>query len=167
MDVYNTCDALLNELSLFANTIAEFGPPINDNRLELFEDEISFTLPLDFKYVLKKYNGISIMGTGILGLDKSLRRSSLNEVYQFEHFETAHPMPVHFLPFSPDGRGNHYCLNLMQVNDGICPVVFWQWDYNYSTVNEVEQCYSNFTDWIKEVMIEWTLEDHNYDGTSK
>jgi hypothetical protein len=34
-------------------------------------------------------------------------------------------------------------------------------------MNEVETCNQSFTEWIDEVMIEWTLEEYNYDGTEK
>ena len=49
----------------------------------------------------------------------------------------------------------------------ICPIVFWQWDYLYEDIKEVETCNSSFLDWIQEVVIDWTLEDYNYDGSEK
>ncbi|WP_312186883.1 hypothetical protein [Sphingobacterium sp.] len=35
--------------------------------------------------------------------------------------------------------------------------------YDYSSIEDVEQRNDNFLSWIEEVMIEWNLEDHNYD----
>jgi cell wall assembly regulator SMI1 len=76
-------------------------------------------------------------------------------------------MPHHFLPFSNDGRGNHYCLDLSRLTGQSCPVVFWQWNYDYASLEEVEACNDNFVSWVKEVMIDWTLEMYNYDGSKK
>ncbi|SDE11866.1 SMI1-KNR4 cell-wall [Mucilaginibacter pineti] len=161
------CDTVLDELLLFADDIISFGPRITDNRLELFEKLLGFEFPFDFKYIMKKHNGISLMGTGICGLDNELLLgSSLDEMYKFEHFEVYNKMPLEFFPFSPDGFGNHYCFDLSKLSDGTCPVVFWQHDIIYNN-DEVEVCYLNLTAWIKEVMIDWTLDDTNYDGTSK
>jgi hypothetical protein len=71
------------------------------------------------------------------------------------------------LPFSPDGAGNHYCLNLSKLQNGLAPVVFWQHDAQYNNEDELETCNPNFYEWVKEVMIDWTCEDTNYDGSDK
>jgi len=161
------CDLLLTELYKFDRGILSLGPPIDDERLELFEKQIGFYLSLDFKYIYQKHNRIVLTGTEIYGLDKSLRGTSLDEVYRYEHFDVYNKMPTEFLPFSADGRGNHYCLNLSKLKEGVCPVVFWQYDFNYESIEDVEQCNNTFVSWIKEVMIQWTLEDYNYDGSEK
>jgi len=167
-DIVKACDLLLLELYKFDDSMTSLGPQINDNRMEVFEENIGFKLPLDFKYIIKKHNGISLSGTEIYGLDDALRGSSLDEVYQYERsMEIYNPMPREFLPFSPDGRGNHYCLNLSKLLGDICPVVFWQHDLIYNNVEEVEECNGSLMSWIQEVMIDWTLEDYDYDGTEK
>ncbi|MEO3405729.1 SMI1/KNR4 family protein [Mucilaginibacter sp. CAU 1740] len=157
----------MKELLLFSKNILYLGAEIEDDRLNLLEKEVGFQLPLDFKYLLTKHNGISLMGTGIYGLDKTLLGSSLDEIYRFEHFETENNMPPSLFPFSPDGFGNHYCFDLSEIKNGVCPVVFWQHDFIYSDKSELEVCNPDLVSWIKEVMIEWTLEDTNYDGSDK
>jgi hypothetical protein len=166
-DIFDQCDAILTELSLFSDELLYMGTAICDDRLELLEKQTGFLLPFDFKYIVKKHNGISLDGNEIYGIDKELRGTSLDELYMFEHFEVGNKMPVEFFPFSPDGYGNHYCLNLSNLNLGQCPVVFWQHDYIYENKDEVEECNASFVEWIKEVLINWTLENYNYDGTSK
>lgn len=167
-DIFNECDWVINELDKFNKSIVSLGPAINDKRLEIFEKDIAFEFSLDFKYIIKRHNRIVLAGTEIYGLDKKLRGTSLDEVYQYEHKEEVYnAMPNEFLPFSPDGRGNHYCLNLSKLINGICPVVFWQHDFIYKNIEEVEECNDTFVSWIKEVMIEGTLEDYNYDGSEK
>jgi len=161
------CDKLLAELSKFSQDMLYLGESINDKRLELFEKQIGFELPFDFKYIITKHNGFSLDGTEVYGIDKKLRGSSLDEVYNSEHVDADNKMPVGFLPFSPDGYGNHYCLDLLASNEGVCSIVFWQHDCDYESNYEVERCNDSFINWIKEVMIEWTLEDYNYDGSEK
>ncbi|HAK28400.1 MAG TPA: hypothetical protein DCO90_04035 [Sphingobacterium sp.] len=151
----------------FSDDIINFGNPIKDNRLEMLEDALDYKLPIDFKYVLKKHNGITLIGTEIYGFDAAFRGNSLEKIYEFEHNIADNKMSREFLPFSPDGRGNHYCLNLTKIIDGVCPIVFWQWDYDYPRIKDVEECNGSFLSWIEEVMLEWNLENYNYDGTSK
>ena len=166
-DIFNECDWVINELNKFNKSIVSLGLPITDNRLEIFENQIGFAFPSDFKYILKKHNRISLSGTEIYGIDEKFKGSSLVDIYKYEHFSVEHKMPKEFLPFSPDGRGNHYCIDLSKLKNGLCPVLFWQWDFHYSNNDEIEYCNDNFIYWIKEVMIEWTLEDYNYDGSEK
>lgn len=165
-DIIEKCEFLIEELSKFADDLLYLGPPILDDRLEIFEKKIGFFLPFDFKYLLTKHNGISLNGTEIYGIDVALRGSSLDALYEWEHYEAGNPMPEIFFPFSPDGFGNHYCLDLSKLSDGLCPIVFWQHDCDH-TLYEVELCNNSFSDWIKEVMIACTLEEYNYDGTEK
>ncbi len=114
--IFQECDLLLTELYKFDESIISLGPPIGDERLELFEKEIGFNLPLDFKYIFKKHNRIVLAGTEIYGLAKELRGTSLDIIYKYEHSKEVHnAMPNEFLPFSPDGRGNHYCINLSKL----------------------------------------------------
>jgi cell wall assembly regulator SMI1 len=143
------------------------GPAITDDRLEVFEKRIGFALPVDFKYIFGQHNGLSLEGTEVYCLDKELRGSSLDNVCYYEHFEVYNPMPTNFVPFSPDGRGNHYCLELSTNSAETCPVVFWQHDFEYDAIEDVERCNTSFVDWINDVMISWKLEDFNYDGTEK
>ena len=163
----SNCERIVSELYKFSEEILELGKPISDDRLEIFEKSIGFNLPYDYKYILKKHNGFSLFGTLVYGLDESLRGSSLDIVNNFEHTKVSNKMPPFFVPFSPDGRGNHYCFNLSRLMNGLCPIVFWQWDYFYGSIEDVETCNDNFLDWVQEIVIDWTLEDYNYDGSRK
>jgi len=165
--IISNCDEILNQLYKFSEDILSLGNPIADNRIEELELEIGFALPLDYKYIMAKHNYLSLGGTEVLGIGKELGNQSINSLYLFEHEEVGNPMFREFLPFSPDGYGNHYCLDLSKMESHICPVIFWQHDCSYTDKKDVEICNTNFTEWIKEVMIEWTLEDTNYDGSDK
>ncbi|WP_162428204.1 SMI1/KNR4 family protein [Pontibacter pudoricolor] len=157
-------EMILKELYSFSNKILFLGNKITDKRLELFEKKISFDLPLEFKLVLKRHNGFSLAGTAVVGIGEEFKEASLDKLYDFEHLEVGNKMPREFLPFSPDGRGNHYCLDLSKNNGNTCPVVFWQWDYDYKNKDEIETSNLSFLDWVREVMIEWTLDVYDYEG---
>lgn len=157
-NIETKCENIIAKLKTFPEEELYLGPPIVDNRLELLELEVRFTLPEDFKYMLKRHNGISVVGTEVLRVENTDIRGALNDLYKFEHFVVDHKMPPEYFPFSPDGYGNYYCLNLAKVQGGICPVAFWQWDYEYSNISEVEECNVNFLDWIEEVLIGWGKE---------
>lgn len=158
---------IFNELYKFSPEFIFLGDEIKDNRLEKFEEKIDYKLPDDFKKTLKKHNGISLFGTKIYGLDEMFRELSIDKVYDFEHNVVSNKMFKSLIPFSSDGRGNHYCLNLVDKNANEYNIVFWQSDCFYETVKDIEVCNDNFTDWVEEVMIEWNLEMFNYDGTEK
>jgi len=72
----------------------------------------------------------------------------------------------YLVPFSPDGGGNHYCFDTRTINENSCNVVFWQHDYPYSEDDPPEVTNTSFTEWMKEVVIDWTLEDYDYDGNT-
>jgi hypothetical protein len=164
----NTLEHVVSEFNKFSSELIDLGSSIEDNRVELFEKNNSLLLPIDFKKIIKMYNGFSLSGTQVYGIGEEFRGSSLEAVYNFEHFAVNNQMSKHFVPFSPDGRGNHYCLDLSRLlSDNSCPIVFWQSSFIYNSLNEVETCNDNFIEWVQEVMIDWTLEDYNYDGSEK
>lgn len=151
----------------FSDSILTLGNPILDNRIEEFENIIGYKLPKDFKWFIEKNNGFSLLGNEVNGLGEEFLNTSLDKVYNFENSEVENPMPKYFLPFSPDGYGNHYCLDFSRIENEICPIVFWQHDFKYENLTEVETCNDSFVEWVNEVLIEWTLEEYNYDGTEK
>lgn len=153
-------EAVLAEFHKYFDDEASFGPPADEARFKAFGERLGYGLPVDFVYFLTKHNSFDAGGTEVYGLDPAYGEQSLDRVYLFEHDDAAmNPMPPHFLPFSGDGAGNHYCLDLQRLQNGTCPVVFWQHDARYKHLGEVETCNDTFTDWVKEVMIDWTLDD--------
>ncbi|MCP2045213.1 SMI1/KNR4 family protein [Pontibacter sp. HSC-36F09] len=158
-EIEQQCEKVLGSLYQFSKNLLDLGELIPDNRLSEFENQIGFKLPFDFSYILTKYNYFSLAGTEVLGIGIEFKEESLDKVYRFEHDGAGNTMPKEFLPFSPDGRGNYYCLDLSRMENSLCPVVFWQHDFTYSKKEEVETCNEKFIDWVEEVMIEWTLED--------
>lgn len=99
------CERVLAELNSLPEETLYLGFPIIDDRMEEFERKIGLSIADDFKYLLKKYNGFSVMGTEVIGFKTDEFGESISSIYEFEHFKAAHKMTPGFLPFSPDGRG--------------------------------------------------------------
>ncbi|ASS50304.1 MAG: hypothetical protein A3D31_12110 [Candidatus Fluviicola riflensis] len=163
-----TIEKTIKELSKFSNQILEFNKPVEPVLIKEFENKYGLTLPNDYKFLLETTNGFSLIGTRVLGLHGNENIDSLEMVYKFEHFEVINPQPTYLIPFCNDGRGNFYCFDtLKQSKDGnSCSIVFWQSDIDYSN-QEPEIVNENLSDWIDEVVIQWTLEDYDYDGNEK
>jgi hypothetical protein len=159
-------EKLINELLKFSDDILEVGSNIDDNRIEDFEKLNNLKLPNDFKQFIKKVNGFSLMGTEVYGFDMT-KSESLEKVYHFEHFEVIYPQYLYLVPFSPDGRGNFYCLDTSKLSNDSCPIVFWVSNYEYTESDTPETTHKSFLDWVQEIAIDWILEDYNYDGSEK
>lgn len=159
-------DLLVEELLKFSDDILSLGNPITDDRIKVFEEKYTLALPEDFKKFISMYNGISLMGKEVYGFDIN-RTESIENIYIYEHNEVAVPLFPELVPFSSDGGGNFYCFDTRQSSSDSCVVVFWVSNYQYTKEDLPEVVNESFTAWFKEVMIDWTLESYNYDGTSK
>jgi SMI1-KNR4 cell-wall len=158
---------LIAELFKFSEEIIEVGNSIQDNRIEEFEKKYNLGMPNDFKIFITKFNGFNLLGNEVYGFDCD-EAESIENVYYFEHFEVRIPQYSYLVPFSPDGRGNFYCLDTEnQLNENKCPVVFWVSNYEYTVDDTPEIVNINFTEWLRELIFEWVLGDYNYDGSEK
>jgi cell wall assembly regulator SMI1 len=104
---------------------------------------------------------------GVLMYGIRTENFDLEKCYLIEHDEVDNPMPKHLVPFSPDGTGNHYCFDLRTSTIESCKVVFWQHDFIYDNETEPEVVNSSFSDWVQEVVIDWTLEEYDYNGNKR
>lgn len=163
MNIYE----VLVELEKFSNEILSLGSPLEEGIIINFEKKYNIVLPVDYKILLRKYNGVNLYGTEIYGIDQSEKSYSLEQNYLFEHNEVGNGMPLYLVPFSPDGGGNHYCFDTRFNTEDSCPIIFWQHDYLYSEKDPPEVVNPSLADWIKEVMIDWVLDEYNYDGSEK
>ncbi|MEM9889094.1 MAG: SMI1/KNR4 family protein [Bacteroidota bacterium] len=145
--------ALLERISK-ENFEAQRG--LTEEEIEKSEIELGISFPVDFRYFLSKMNGISLYGELVLPAlvtEENLSEVSISDVMKWERFEAVNPLPEYFLPFNPNGRGDHYCFDLRKKNkDGVCPVIFWQWDYSYHHPNDIEETNEDFTSWVQEVI---------------
>ena len=153
---------LIEELQKYDGSVVSFGKGALEREIKETEMCIGLTLPDQYKEFVRMHNGLEFMCEYILRVGNNVQPSafSMNEVYFYEHFESHNPMPIHLIPFSPDGYGNHYCFDML--NNGV--VVFWQHDLDYNN-KQPEVVYQSMVEMIRDVFINWS--DVNYDGTSK
>ena len=160
---------IVEGLQKFSPEIIEFNPPVSNELIIKFENKYNIQLPDDYKQLLKITNGFNLMGDEVLGITFDSKSYDLARAYQFEHFETQLPMPKHLIPFSPDGGGNYYCFDTQkETNSGFSrKIVFYATDYEYNENDTPEETHECLSDFINECIINWTLEDYNYDGSKK
>lgn len=158
---------VIEELTLFSERILELKPPANIQAIADFESQFNVKLPEDYIVFLRRFNGISLMGSIVYGVGEELNALSLSTIFIVEHQEVANPMYDYLVPFSPDGYGSHYCFDTRTMNNNLCNVVFWQYDYPYTEEDVPEITNPSFTEWMKEVIINSTLEDYDYNGNEK
>ena len=143
---------VLEQLHQFSEDEIEFRPPVIPEKVSAFEAKHGIVLPEDYKYLLSITNGLSLMGDYILGIGNPTTAEDLESVFHFEHFECGNPMPLHLIPFCPDGFGNHYCFDAHHGN-----IVFWQHDVDY-TKSSPDVVYSDLSALLQEIFIDWNLE---------
>jgi len=163
-------DELINELNKFSEDILGAGLPTDHDRLvSEFEKKNGLQLPPDFKYFTAVINGFNLMGNEVYGFNGSNKGMSLEAVYYREHFLVQVPQFPHLVPFSGDGGGNFYCLDTKAPteNGDSCLVVFWESNYHYIESNPPEIVNNSFVDWVYKNVIEFTLEDFDYEGDPK
>jgi cell wall assembly regulator SMI1 len=155
---------LKQELNKFSNDLIEIGEPIQDDRIEKVEKILNHKLPPIFKSTFQQMNSFSLYGNEVYGFAPLKGQLTLNDLYNIEHFEVGNPMPENVIPFSPDGGGNHYCIDLTSSNPE--QVLFWVHDLELTDDGQLEICNSNIVDWFQEI-INNVLEDYDYLGNEK
>ena len=164
----NEIDETIKELNKFSSQIVDLKPSVDLELIHRFEEEFQIKLPADYKYLLSKTNGFSLMGFEVLGITYTDDYNLVN-AYQFEHFEVIVPQYKHLIPFSPDGGGNFYCFDTSVKTQGgdSNRIVFWYSNYEYTESDPPEVTHESLADYVNNWIIRLTLEDYNYDGSEK
>lgn len=152
-------DIAIAKILKFPTSMLDYENGLTDNQIREAEEHLGINLPSDLKYFYSKINGFSLMGEDVFPIIlkdlKNCNIEGLNQINYREHFEVVNPMPSYYLPFSPNGRGDHYCIDLRTRNkEGICEVIFWQWDYSFHHPDDIEIVNKSFADWCLELVEE-------------
>lgn len=150
---------MIFKLKKFSRRITTFYEACEDFKIVFFEEQTNTKLPEDYKSFLKTTNGFCLMSTSICGI-KNKEKEDLLYLYKREHFEVNNPMPSYLIPFSPDGQGGFYCFDTSSLNKYSCNIVFWDSYYSYTENDAPEIVNASFEDWVEEVVIEWTIDEH-------
>ena len=142
-------DALYERL--FADAPEDsFGQPASENSIRSAEARLNIKFPEDFRYFLSRY-GYADWPETIYGVGEAMPAVySLLENLRQEQEEVGNPMPSGIIPFSPNGWGDHYCLDYTSPND-IPWVCLWRHDY--ASVRPLPET-PTFFEWLQETINE-------------
>src|SRR5450755_371632 len=119
---------VVEEILKFSPKVLKLNEAINEDAIVEFEGVYGVTLPNDYKYLLRRTNGLDLMGNTVYGIHDESVAMSLGGAFKFEHYEVGNEMPRNLIPFSPDGRGNHYCFDCAKCDDESCKIIYWRHD---------------------------------------
>ena len=159
---------LITEVQKYSSEISSFNPGVDIKKISELEQNLGYKLPNSFKNFLSKCNGFSIFGDQIYGIHNDDKNIDLLSNYLFEKNEAKNPIFDYLLPITPDGFGNHYCLNLNTVTESgeECKVVFWQHDFEYDKTDLPDIDTETFEMFFIEMM-DNLKHEINYDGSEK
>ena len=160
----NTIAIVIEEILKFSSRVLTITDGVTEVEIKAFEEKYNLNLPGDYKTFLEKTNGLDLMGTIVYGIYDESTTMSLGRAFNIEHYEVDNEMPTYLIPFSPDGGGNHYCFDATRGDGVSCKVVFWQHNLLYSKESPPKTVNNSFTEWAKEVLVDWTLEDYDHNG---
>jgi cell wall assembly regulator SMI1 len=134
----------LNLLSEFLrrNTGAKTGKGASELRAE---KKLGVKFPKSFREYLNRFGFISHNADEFYGLDSDipnhldLVRNTEGERTQFQP-----NLPLHLIPFLPNGGGDHYCIDLRSGDDP--KVVFW--NHELGPDQKPEVIASAFSTWL-------------------
>lgn len=160
-------EEIITELLKFSEDVLQLHNPAKEGDIRQFEIDHHLQLPLDYRTLLQTTDGFALMSTEVYGVSRE-GKMSLAEIYHIEHYLVAIPQYTHLVPFCNDGGGNFYCFDTSTTTqDGLsCGIVFWVSNYQYSLDDQPEKTHDGFTNWVQECVIDWTLEDYDYNGDS-
>ena len=102
--------------------------PVEDAAIDDAEEELSVKFPSEYRSFLKSFGALR-WPEYVCGLGNRLYPAQrVVAITKEERYEMEPNLPGHLIPVSPDGWGNHYCLDVSQASDDRCPVVLW--DHN-------------------------------------
>ena len=155
---------VINEILKFSPAVLTLHKGVDEDKISEFEKRFGLALPNDYKDLLRWSNGLELMGIVVFGIFDDSILSSLGGAYKVEHYEVGNAMTLNLVPFSPDGGGNHYCFDSKKCDEQSCQISFWQHNLSYTEDESPEVVNHSFAEWVKEVVIDWTLEDYDHNG---
>jgi cell wall assembly regulator SMI1 len=123
--------------------------PVGEEAIAAAEQQLGVTFPASYRWFLAKY-GVADWPDYIYGLCTNPLYHSVVET-TIANRTTLHPhIPDAYIPFAPDGGGNHYCLKCDELADGECPIIFW--DHDCGEDQEIDVTHDSFLSWLEETI---------------
>ena len=135
-------------------TPSPFSGPASPETIVEAEAELAVTFPLSYRLFLREF-GAGDIPFDIYGVDPEAESKqwgcwSVVGMTQSEREDVEPRMRHSLIPFTPDGAGNHWCLDTSRLVGGECPIVFW--NHEGDEDQEVEQTHPAFLDWLEETL---------------
>jgi hypothetical protein len=147
--------------AIAANDGALAQPP-SEQEIVQAESELGASFPSSYRRFIAEI-GASDWPEAILGLGHNIAPGDDVVLTNLsERSEMWPPMPLHLLAFSPDGWGNHYCIDTLAVADGDGPVVLW--NHNLAEDQVPEVTHQSFLDWLIDMSGQRLEGDRGIDG---
>ena len=138
-----------------------FPGPASEAMIREAEQELGATFPESYHCFLAKV-GAADFPFEVFGIapehlpDFGGSYWSVIDMTQSERQEVEPPLLHHLIPISPNGMGDHWCLDTSCFHLGECPVVFW--NHENGPDQRPNQTHATFLDWLDEIV---TLEEEN------
>jgi cell wall assembly regulator SMI1 len=147
MLTFRKLQALIEERTAEADRF----PPPSEAQIGEAEATLGVKFPRSYRWFLLTYGAMS-GAEDIYGVSHnlpdylSLVQNVLAERTQFEPH-----IPHSLIPVSPDGSGNHYCIDTARMVKGEAPIIFWDHE---SDNTDLETTHATFADFLEEILQE-------------
>jgi cell wall assembly regulator SMI1 len=164
----STLEQIIDEIKTFDSSLYHFYDGAMLDSISGLEKKLRYKLPKDFKEFLLLTNGADTYGGEIYGIREGKKYEDLYGNYIAEKDEVDNPIREYYLPITPDGMGNHECLDLKSISpDGkTCNVIFWQHDWFYEPEDQPDIDAHSFTEYLENVLKNIS-NNYNCDGSGK
>ena len=141
-----------------------FPGPVSKNMIQLAEQQLGVVFPQSYCDFLEKVGAASLPFDvfGLVSEDSATFSRDFWDVVgmtEVERSEVEPPMLHHLIPISPNGMGDHWCLDTSRFSSEECPVVFW--NHENGADQKPNQTNPSFLDWLEEMV---TLEEEDQNG---
>ena len=140
-------NGLRNKLLEFENK--EFGKGASLDEIKLAQVELSVRFPDSYIAFLRQFGWGRVAHFELYGLGTDVPPYlDLVRVTCSEREEMEPRLKMYLIPIMNDGGGNHYCLDSTRLENGECPVVFW--DHELGRDQVPDQVGENFVSWLSD-----------------
>ena len=125
------------------------GHGATDREIADAERTLGIQFPTSYKAFLSRFGWAEIYNDTLYGLgpdvpqEYALARNAFSERYEAQPF-----IPQHLVPIMNDGAGNNFCLDTSRLDNGECPVVFWDHEHEDGADQLPNQISPSFDQWI-------------------
>lgn len=155
-------ESFIIEFEKFSSDVRGYTSPASLKSINAFEKKYALVLPEAYKQLLSYSNGIDVFYVNMIyGIGSRCNGLSISDVYKREHFKKDGLMPLHYVPFSHDEKGNLYCFDTN--NDS---VILWE-KTNGSNPGKETKVYKDLFEMIEGSIFKRILDEYDYDGEIK